>query len=177
MKIELERIGWKDEPDESTPIEAANLIKMEENTEKAINTVAEKNIITATFSKKIINVTKGWEATPIALETALIEGDKLIFENNKVKIGEGVNKILVSAFTRGLQHPSTTGDKMFSIFKNTENIAFEYQGGIDTGNYIGACIAQQLVEVKKGDLIFLMLSSGIPTNVEMLGGYLTVQVV
>lgn len=34
--IELERIGWKDEPSQETPIDSGNLNQMENNTEKAL---------------------------------------------------------------------------------------------------------------------------------------------
>ena len=41
--IKLERIGWKDKPDESTPISSGNLKKMEDNTENAINELEKEN--------------------------------------------------------------------------------------------------------------------------------------
>lgn len=35
--IKLERIGWRDKPDETTPLSSGNLKKMEDNTENAVN--------------------------------------------------------------------------------------------------------------------------------------------
>ena len=43
MSIELDRIGWEDEPSTKTPIDSGNLKKMEENTQKAI-TELETNL-------------------------------------------------------------------------------------------------------------------------------------
>ena len=47
MKVELERIGWEDEPSEETPIDSGNLKQMENNTENAINKAVERNEIVA----------------------------------------------------------------------------------------------------------------------------------
>lgn len=54
--LKLERVGWKDEPDETTPIDSDNLKAMEDNTENFVNKkVSEVNTkVTQSAIGKII---------------------------------------------------------------------------------------------------------------------------
>lgn len=93
MKVELERIGWEDEPSEETPIDSGNLKQMENNTENAINKAVERNEIVAYQ----IGAQIASQNATCRLQASIGIGDKLSLDNNAVIIGEGITKISVEA--------------------------------------------------------------------------------
>lgn len=117
MAVELERIGWEDgtlvsnakvnvqgtiyevEPEQysgSTPLSAENLKAMEDNTETAINEVDTKYEPEIMYAK--LNTEMSVAASYINITNWVQEnksGNNLTIKNGEIKIGAGINKVLV----------------------------------------------------------------------------------
>lgn len=89
----------------------------------------------------------------LPLITALSSGNLLTLENNGIKIGEGISKVLVSGsvyFTTGINAGDST--RAF-IYKNSSNVCGSYNRS--NGSYEHRIIPPTLIEVTEGDMIYL----------------------
>jgi len=100
-------------------------------------------------------------------------GEKLTLENNGIKIGEGITKVLVSAQT---VMSYATGETIhFAIYKNDTEVARAVLSAPSTLQH-SINITEKLIDVKKGDIIYMYLRG---KDVRFNGGesltYLTVK--
>lgn len=204
MAIELEKIGWLNKNEAGAkPINKTNLQQMENNTENAINEVDSnvetlrteitenlqqmkndtenainevekefsKNIMTASPTSDVASVT---DLSKVNLEREIHIGEKLSLSNGGIKIGAGVEHIIVSAQATpsGFVLEST----QLAIYKNEEQIT---RALLRAGDVQGTMIlADKLIEVTEGDSIFMYYAGN---STQLVGKdsltYLTVEVV
>lgn len=147
--------------------------------ENSINTINEKIksklIITANMIRQNINIPTDWAVVKIPLNNSVQIGNKFTISNNSIKIGSGIKKVLVSAHCNAIGFSIVGGDKEFTIYKNDSVVADAYNA--EGNNWKSADISPLLLEVSQNDLISLKLISGQAGSVEILGGYLTIEVV
>src|SRR5699024_2560173 len=103
------------------------------------------------------------------------EEGQLEINSNAIVIKSGVQIVKVSAHTRGLSHNTAGGDKVFAIRKNGVNLGEFYQSSGQ--GYLGADICNCITTVNEGDKIDCAIVSGESGNIEVLEGYLEVEVV
>ncbi len=139
-------------------------IKLEESlldTEKSITEIKEsKSIISATILKNQSNIStykiESTDLINVTLDSPIVVGQKLKFENGKIVIGDNVKHIKVSAqvyFFDGL----TSGKKSFQCLKNGET-AVQSSQNVDVA-YSGFGFSENVLEVSKGDVISLGLKA------------------
>lgn len=141
------------------------------------NAIKEKNIATRKFSRQNVTVNQSWGTAKVSCSGFSSEGDKLTIDDNGIKIGAGVSKVLVSAQCAGIGTNVVSGDKQFMIKKGTETIGNSYLGGGVSVNFINLCISPILIDVQQADVISLEVGSGAVGTFEILSGQLTVEVV
>lgn len=152
------------------------LEQLQDNIEEAIN---KKTFIKNDLARQTLNVATAWEYVVIPFSSSKIENDnedgQLEINNNAIEIKSGVEIVRVTAHTRGISHMSVGGDKVFAIRKNGDNLGEFYQSGGQ--GYWGANISNCIVAVNEGDRIDCAIVSGATGSVEVLEGYLEVEVV
>lgn len=135
-----------------------------------------QNIVTARADRQNVVITENWSVSKIKFNSNIKIGNKLTVESNAIKIGKGIKKILASAQCGGIGN-SLQGDKNLFLQKNNATFASTYQSADATGGFLFASIPPCLVGVSEGDMISLGISSGTKGTLEILGGYITVEVV
>lgn len=161
----------------NTPLTPENLNKAQEDLENEIGNKTKKNIATRKFGRQNITVNQSWGTSKVTYSAFTSEGDKLIMDNNGIKIGAGVSKVLVSAQCAGIGTNVVSGDKQFMIKKGTETVGNSYLGGGISINFMNLCISPVLIDVQQADIISLEVASGATGTFEILSGQLTVEVV
>ena len=163
----------------NTPLTPENLNKAQEDLENEIGNKTKKNIATRKFGRQNITVNQSWGTSKVTYSAFTSEGDKLIMDNNGIKIGAGVSKVLVSAQCGGIGTNTVVGDKQFMIKKiGTETaLATAYLGGGIEINFMNLSITPILIDVVEGDIIYLDVGSGGTGTFEILAGFLTVEVI
>nr|DAP05704.1 MAG TPA: hypothetical protein [Caudoviricetes sp.] len=189
--VELTRIGWKDEPDETTPLDSGNLKQSEENVQTAINEVVEnsqkaikeietlmaKNIMTAYGTKTQEGVSN---STTVALTESISVGDKLTLQNNAIVIGKGISKVKVS----GVIYFENLTDAQIYLFpkliQNSETLLAPITSKANN-QFESVTFAEALVEVAEGDKFTLNVGDVNNLKVNVKGNrnatYLTVEAV
>ena len=181
-----EKTNWSNN---TTPINATNLNKIENELESLDNGVTAlnsnvatieanakfKKIITVKAIRQNINIPEDWGIVKIPINSNIQVGNKFTISNNAVKIGSGVSKVLVSAHCGAISFLTVGGDKEFTIYKNDNAVADAYNAA--GSNWKSADITPLLLEVSQNDLISIRLISGQAGSVEILPSYLTVEVV
>lgn len=159
-----------------------NLIQRVSYLEKTISTT---NIITAELKEDMLVNVSTEKSHVLALEQATKIGDKLSITDGGIKIGQGVNHILVSANAR---LSSNTANKRASIqpSRNLENVSSRFKHISANGfvcaaankNY-GNSISSTLIDVQENDVIYLQIYTEAGANYVFgkLFCNLTVQVV
>ena len=152
------------------------LEQLQDNIEEAIN---KKTFIKVDLPRQTLNVPTAWEYVIIPFASTKIESDndngQLEINNNAIVIKDGVQMVKVTGHTRGISHMTTSGDKVFAIRKNGINLGEFYQSGGQ--GYWGADVCNCAITVNKGDKIDCAIVSGGTGNIEILEGYLEVEVV
>lgn len=161
----------------NTPLTPENLNKMQEDLENETDEKTKKNIATRTFGRQNVSVTQAWGTAKVTCSGFNSEGNKLEIDNNGIKIGAGVSKVLVSAQCAGIGTNVVSGDKQFMIKKGTETVGNSYLGGGISINFMNLCISPVLIDVQQADIISLEVASGETGTFEILSGQLTVEVV
>lgn len=176
MSVELERIGWENgtlvskakvnvdgtiyevEPAQysgKSPMSAENLKKMENNAEKAINEATEKNIITAYPNSALTDITE--KDQKVILDGYDLTGERFTIENNAIKIGKDISKVLISAQIFYQDGPVGNGYYFPNIKINNHRVArsihfVSVSGG---SSFVVLNINEFIIDVKEGDLITL----------------------
>ena len=104
-------------------------------------------------------------------------GNKLTFSGNKIVIGDGVSKVLVSAcaLTKGI-----AGSQIINITKGTTNVESGYHVETATGSWGTVGLSPLLLDVSKGDTIGLQCGASTSGTITVGGNTfttLTVEVV
>lgn len=196
--VNLKRIGWEDgtlvskakvevsgqiydvEPEQytgTTPLSAANLKEMEDNTEKAIIEATEKNIITAYSTETQKGVSN---STTVTLSESISVGDKLTLQNNAIVIGREINKVKVS----GVIYFENLTDVQIYLFprimQNNETLLAPIVSKA-SNQFEAVVFAEALVEVAEGDKFTLNVGDVNNLKVNVKGNrnatYLTVEAV
>lgn len=196
--VNLKRIGWEDgtlvskakvkvsgqiydvEPEQytgTTPLSAANLKEMEDNTEKAIIEATEKNIITAYSTETQKGVSN---STTVTLSESISVGDKLTLQNNAIVIGRGISKVKVS----GVIYFENVTDVQIYLFprimQNNETLLAPIVSKA-SNQFEAVVFAEALVEVIEGDKFTLNVGDVNNLKVDIKGNrnatYLTVEAV
>ena len=196
--VNLKRIGWEDgtlvskakvkvsgqiydvEPEQytgTTPLSAANLKEMEDNTEKAIIEATEKNIITAYSTETQKGVSN---STTVTLSESISVGDKLTLQNNAIVIGRGISKVKVS----GVIYFENVTDVQIYLFprimQNNEKLLAPIVSKA-SNQFEAVVFAEALVEVIEGDKFTLNVGDVNNLKVDIKGNrnatYLTVEAV
>ena len=106
-------------------------------------------------------------------------GDKLTITEEGIKIGDGVSKVMVSGQIYFYTNVSMNGDSVAVICKNNKQIISHNQKLTD--NYEHIALPEKLIDVKKGDIINLVVKSEKATGTLIKnyedGTFLTVEVV
>ncbi len=142
------KTNWQDLPNTTTPINATNLNKMEQGIYDANN----KNIISATGTSSITATGTGELRIPITRAIEQI-GDKFTISNNRIYVGAGVSKVLVSALAYFNLAANRGGALNLFIKKNGTNVAGLTNGGYNYTSSTNAnlAISPRLVSVQEGD--------------------------
>lgn len=189
--ITIDRIGWKDDPDTSTPLDSGNLKAMENNAEDGINqlksnvqtavteieTKMKKNIITAYSTKNQKGVSN---STTVTLTESISVGDKLTLQNNAIVIGRGISKVKVS----GVIYFENITDAQIYLFPKimqNDNTLLAPIVSKASNQFEAVVFAEALVEVIEGDKFTLNVGDVNNLKVDIKGNrnatYLTVEVV
>jgi hypothetical protein len=189
--ITIDRIGWKDDPDTSTPLDSGNLKAMENNAEDGINqlksniqtavteieTKIKKNIITAYSTKNQKGVSN---STTVTLTESISVGDKLTLQNNAIVIGKGISKVKVS----GVIYFENITDAQIYLFPKimqNDNTLLAPIVSKASNQFEAVVFAEALVEVIEGDKFTLNVGDVNNLKVDIKGNrnatYLTVEVV
>ena len=127
--------------------------------QRAVKEAVQNNIMTAFCKSRFsLDVPAQYTTYVLPLTDSISCGDKLTFENHRIKIGKGVSKVLVSG-SIGLWNSPSTGEFGLQIHKNGNvrlNMAFSNHSG---GEITGVNAVPVLAEVEEGDLISLSISS------------------
>ena len=109
---------------------------------------------TATITE---NTTASNTVQKIPLTDIVTDSDLLTLSDGGIRIGAGINKVLVSANVRFYTLPtSALGSREATIYKNSTVItrAIETKT-LDLQNYVTCPIPPVLIEVSEGDVIYL----------------------
>lgn len=132
-------IIFKNLPDTSTPLNATNLNKMQEQ---------DKNTITASISNNYTKTIDGYEMLPLDIQ--VVEGSKLTLKDGSIVVGSGVSKVKISA--KVSFNNNASGLKWLTIFLNSTPISANPRT-LTGRDMIYA--TEMLIEVKKDDKISL----------------------
>ena len=141
-------------------------IKLEESlldAEKSITEIKEsKSIISATILKNQSNIStykiESTDLINVTLDSPIVVGQKLKFENGKIVIGDNVKHIKVSAQVYFFD-VLTSGKKSFQCLKNGET-AVQSSQNVDVA-YSGFGFSENILEVSKGDVISLGIKAAV----------------
>lgn len=104
------------------------------------------------------------------------DGDatQLSLNNNGIRIGKGITKIMVLGNMNAGDTGTQNGDMTCEIWKNNENRGTGY--GYKTSASYWASISSPLmcITVAEGDIIYLKLGGAITGSIRILNSYLTV---
>lgn len=120
-----------------------------------VEKLKEKNIVTAYPTEEMTNITQSQQKVNLDGYDSI--GEKITVENNAIKIGKDISKILVSAQIFYQDGPTGNGYYFPSIKINDNIVAraitpVSVSGG---SSYIGININEFLIDVKEGDIITL----------------------
>lgn len=152
-------------------LSAENFNQLQTNIEEAF----AKNVISASLkSDYTLTTTNTYELIP--LDDFVSVGDKLTLENNKIKIGAGITKILISARV-GLPG-ATVGSKNF-VIRKSGTICGRVWTKIDTAHNECMVINNTLIDAKENDLIDIALYGNVGDRISANAVFtiLTVEVV
>lgn len=140
---------------------------------------SDKNIMSVGLSEHTeFTLSGAYTYTTVTLDTLKNStGNKLTFADNKIVIGDGVSKILVSAqsLTKGI-----AGSQIINIIKGTSNVESGYHVETDTNSWGTICLTPLLLDVSKGDTIGLQCGASASGTITVGGATfttLTVEVV
>lgn len=133
----------------------SNLSNSLETLSNTVTTGLQKHIMTLKLEQ---NTTVN-EGKKIPLNGIKSLGDKLSYDNNGIKIGAGVQKVLISA-NGSIQYTASAGQYCVLIKKNDQSIANDnYRGNSLKHNntqVASSCVISPfLLEVEEGDVISL----------------------
>lgn len=138
--------------------------------------IFEKNMITVGLSKNFDPAVTSWTNYTVPFDVQKKKlGNRLIFENNGITIGQGVSEVLVSG---NAQVRGTTSDIFVQIRKNSTIISQGYYRSTVATNYGVVGLTPQLIQVKAGDRITMEIGAGANATLTMVGtsyGWLTVE--
>lgn len=171
----MEKINWINGQAGGTPLSAENLNQMQDNIEEAINENIEaishrQNIITAYLSSQLYAISERDQI--ISLDASNVLGDKLSLENNAIKIGKGVSKVLISAVIFYQDYDSEIEYLYPKIMINgIESIKTIASRSHDTIKFQSVAFPPVMIEVKEGDLITLSSGEVNPVDQCNIRGY------
>lgn len=134
----------------------------------AINKINEKNVITAFNNDSTdnlyqsINVEQTFTPYPVILANSISTGNKLTLSDNKIVIGAGVSKILVSGMLT-LSRGVTDWFVVMYIKKNDETIAYPSDNFTDW-QPLSLVSNPILLEVQEGDVLSMEFATGNKTG-------------
>lgn len=173
-----ELVGQINENDTSTSEGISSIIEDIASLQSQIN---DKNIITAGGTSSITATGTGDLKIPI---TRAIEqvGNKFTITNNRIYVGAGVSKVLVSALAYFNLVANRGGALNFSIRKNGSWVAGLTNGGYNYASVTNAnlAISPRLVSVQEGDYFeyYAYLYNGdVARSDSSTNTYLTVEVI
>lgn len=122
---------------------------------KELNDKFSKNIITAYPNSSLTDITEANQKVNLDGYDSI--GEKITVENNAIKIGKGISKILISAQIFYQDGPTGNGYYFPNIKINDKIVARSITPTSTSGgsSYITAYINEFLIDVKEGDLITL----------------------
>ena len=144
------------------------------------NNIKNKDIMTITLDSDFTISQANTQFQVTGFSVASSYGNKLTFSSNKIVIGSGVKKVLVSYNAKHLNGTDVT--RSFSYLKhNTDNISQEASFFAGTNNQITVGIAPQLVDVQAGDTFWIAVYGAKNNKIAGVSGWkttaLTVEVV
>ena len=141
---------------------------------------APREVLTAIIGRKSYTFSTAWKAESLLAFTSNIHygSGKLSVTSQGIRIGAGVSHVLVSLTVNGIAHQNIPGDKVLDIMKlsgSTQTIVSEdYEG--NRGGWTTQSIVPTVVDTKEGDYLYPALTSGGTGTGDILGVYLTVEV-
>lgn len=142
---------------------------------------APREVLFASVDRKSWTISGSWQRKnllPFVYNNHFGSG-KLTYTTNGIKIGSGVTKILASALFKGIDYSKFLGDVYANIIRKrgtTETpIAEVYNTHFDTG-YFSMDIPPTILDVAENDLLYLAFGSGAGGTGEVLGAWLTVEI-
>lgn len=91
-------------------------------------------------------------------------GEKLLLENNKIKINGNLKKIKVSAIVTFVWNSPASVDSNIYITKNGEKILRTVANKPDASRSINEIIPPNLIDVQDGDLIGVSINTGVANS-------------
>ncbi len=139
---------------------------------KTIKDYASRKVATASISTEIQNFKKG----TIALNTIKSNTSLLTLENNGIKIGKGIKKILVSGNVFGNAQEINTSYLWIHIKKNDEIVCNALSN--PSSWFTSTVLSPNLIDVQEGDVITLWKEDDVATHIRSKAyTYLTVEVI
>lgn len=115
--------------------------------------------------------------TKIPLDSSNAFGSLITFVSGSVKIGEGIEKVKVSAHAN-INGLATDGERVLLLCKNDiSTILATASMSMDLDTYCSISLTPMLINVEKDDLLFIAFSSGESTDIVKTSTYLTVEAV
>lgn len=134
-------------------LNGTNLNQLQDNIEKAISEIKQKNIITAYLTTSIITTIDGFIKCTLDGSTSV--GNKCVLENGSIKIGAGVSKIKVNGNVTYRYDSGAIDVTGVYIKKNEETISQASTYKPDNNKPITASCSPFIVDVVEGDVISL----------------------
>lgn len=136
--------------------------------EKIKNTNIAKNIIAIGLSSNVTKtISSAWVGATVDMNTLKYRiGNKLTFENGKIKVGAGVSNLMISGncMVKGI-----VGDIFVQLKKNDTIISQGYYRPT-VNSYFGTIgLTQQPIEVAEGDVISLVVGSSVAGTLTVAG--------
>ncbi len=139
---------------------------------KTIKDYASRKVATATISNEIQNFKRG----TIALNTIKSNTSLLTLENNGIKIGKGIKRILVSGNVFGNAQGINTSYLWIYIKKNDEVVSNALSN--PSSWFTSTVLSPNLIDVQEGDVITLWKEDDVATHIRSKAyTYLTVEVI
>lgn len=142
------RVNWENLPSTNTPINATNLNHMDQG----IYDANDKNIITASGTSSATATDTGDLSIPITQAIEQI-GDKFTISTNRIYVGSGVSKVLVSGQVYFNLAANRGAALNLYIRKNGSAINGQTNGGYASTSTRNACLSMspKLISVSQGD--------------------------
>lgn len=104
------------------------------------------------------------------------DGDttQLTLSGNGIRIGKGIDKVLVSACLQAGDTGTQNGDLTCELWKNNSNIGTGYNYKASTMYWVSTASPVLAVSVTEGDIIYLKLGGAITGSIRILNSYLSV---